>query len=425
MNLIKKLACILAFGLSIQVVQCALSPLLLAAEKVKIDEKNFENSIQGKAPFFVMTIVRDAQSVMLPSERMCIENIIELLCGNISQKEDDTLSEVIQNDQKHIKDIKGKKAEEYINDIYANYELSVYNKDIDSIQNSYNGVKKSIKDYIKNTDIKAFSDGCGIIVLNEMFFGKEAPYPPEEYEKVLKEFSTLSKLISSKLLCINVLANKEYEGLDSQKELLKRLNTRRFVRNDTKFDPLDENDASLQKAQYIEKAYKRDKTIALENASHAFLAGQDVFTYNKASYFGECDDQLDKNIPYIFGDGKIKFFSNFNWLGQYISIQICRDLVCGIGIPESPNKIHIFQSNSLGLYQGVLPNNAKSIIHADPYLSISNCDFYCHKMIFDLDEENYKHLRWENGGKLVFALKFNLNKAWYHIFVREVRADIS
>lgn len=260
-----------------------------------------------------------------------------------------------------------------------------------------------------------------------MFFGKEGPYTPEEYKNVLTEFLELSKGIPNKLFCINVLGNVNYSMLESNIEQVKGLPSKRFVRNDDKFDSATTSSSvKTLKDQYIEEAYKKsDKVIALENKSYAFLAGQPVFTYNKGTYFGECDAQLDLKIPYIFGDGKVHFLENFNWLEKYISVQICRDLVCNVGMPVSPKNIHIFQSNSLGIYQGPLSNKVKTLVHADPKLSVRNGDFYCNKMIFNLDEELSMPLRWENGGNLIFSIKFCLSNTWYYVFVREICSDLS
>lgn len=119
------------------------------------------------------------------------------------------------------------------------------------------------------------------------------------------------------------------------------------------------------------------------------------------------------------------FFPDFNWLEEYISVQICRDLACKVGIPVDSKRIHIFQFNSLGIYQGPLSKRVKTLVHADPKLSVEIGDFYCNRMIFNLDEENSMSLRWENGGNLIFSLKFYLNNTWYYIFVREVSKDIS
>jgi hypothetical protein len=79
----------------------------------------------------------------------------------------------------------------------------------------------------------------------------------------------------------------------------------------------------------------------------------------------------------------------------------------------------------LGIYQGPLSKRVKTLVHADPKLSVEIGDFYCNRMIFNLDEENSMSLRWENGGNLIFSLKFYLNNTWYYIFVREVSKDLS
>lgn len=97
-----------------------------------------------------MTIVRDAQSVMLPSERRYIENVIRLLCRGGIEEEEEVLLTLIEKDDKYIRDIKGKKAEEHMENIYAEYVLSVYNKDISSVKESYDILKKSFLVYIAN-----------------------------------------------------------------------------------------------------------------------------------------------------------------------------------------------------------------------------------------------------------------------------------
>lgn len=389
---------------------------------------DFEEGLQGKKPFCIMTIVRDAQSVMLPSERRCIENVIKLLCKDEIEEEDKSLPALVEKDNSYIRDIKEKDVEMHMTNENPEYILSIYNKNMILTKEFYNILKKSLLVYITNNieKIKFFRKENGIIVLNEMFFGKEAPYIPEEYESVQREFLELSKTIPNKLFCINILANKKHSMSRSKIEQVKALESKRFVRNDTKFDSQSTSSSGKTlKDQYIEEAYKEGEKIALENASHAFLAGKLVFTYNKGTYFGECDDQLDRNIPYIFGDGQVHFFPDFRSLEKYISVQICRDLACGVGIPIDSKSIHIFQSNSLGIYQGPLSKKVKTLVHADPKFSVQSGDFYCNRMIFNLDEEDSMWLRWENGGNLIFSLKFCLNNTWYYIFVREVSNDLS
>ena len=75
-----------------------------------------------------MTIVRDAQSVMLPSERRYIENVIRLLCRGGIEEEDEVLLTLIEKDDKYIRDIKGKKAEEHMENIYAEYVLPSFER---------------------------------------------------------------------------------------------------------------------------------------------------------------------------------------------------------------------------------------------------------------------------------------------------------
>ena len=63
-----------------------------------------------------------------------------------------------------------------------------------------------------------------------MFFGKEAPCIPEEYENVQREFLELSGTICNKLFCINVLANRKYSMSSSKIEQVKALERKKFVR---------------------------------------------------------------------------------------------------------------------------------------------------------------------------------------------------
>ena len=201
-----------------------------------------------------MTIVRDAQSVMLPSERRYIENVIRLLCRGGIEEEEEVLLTLIKKDDEYIRNIKGKEAEEHMENIYAEYVLSVYNKDISSVKESYDILKKSFLVYIANNieKIESFRKENGIIILNEMFFGKEAPCIPEEYENVQREFLELSGTICNKLFCINVLANRKYSMSSSKIEQVKALERKKFVRNDTKFDSLTASSSGKTlKDQYI------------------------------------------------------------------------------------------------------------------------------------------------------------------------------
>lgn len=83
---------------------------------------------------------------MLPSERRCVENVIGLLCRGRDkvENEDEVLLKLIEKDKKDIEDVRTKvEAGNDIKSIYAEYDLSVYNKDISSIKESYGMLKKA------------------------------------------------------------------------------------------------------------------------------------------------------------------------------------------------------------------------------------------------------------------------------------------
>lgn len=276
-------------------------------------------------------------------------------------------------------------------------------------------------------DYSSFKDNVGIVVFNEMFFGKKIPYIESQYKEILEEFKKISDQIADKLFCINVLGERKYNISPEYRDFVTKLvipkkgEESRLVREDFLFD-----DDETQISNYVDNAYTEGEHLAIENASFVFYHGEKVAFYRKGSYFCESDWYLDHGVPYIFGNGETAFSENSDGklLSEYLSIQICRDVLCGIGECSPRGLLHIFQSNSLYFRADDIPKGAKTVVHADPVFSKQNGDFYCKRMVFNMDEEMFIPLRWENGGCPVFFLRFYLGKATYDITIRDITQEL-
>jgi hypothetical protein len=231
----------------------------------------------------------------------------------------------------------------------------------------YEEIIEKIKQY-KFYDLK---NHWGLIVFNEMFFGKSVPIEKGLLDEFvpIKEFS---KINPNKIFHINFLLNDIKKFLN-QGEKLKYIDQ---YRGDKKIFNWDEKEKDYN--WYLSQFNNEDLILkTLENISFSFLNGIILTSYNKSSYQMENDDDLKNRVFYIFGnrqDSIVSEDSEVSWLLQeHLSTEICYDLECSIRnqFNSYPKKltIHVVPSNTLPFKERhylSLPNYGKVVIHADP-----------------------------------------------------------
>lgn len=376
-----------------------------------------KEAFNGERPLYIMNVTRDGASIALKTERLYIENIISLLSTGRIIYDDSLLKKQLKSDSDLVKQqnnsTKGL-AER------SPYEIALLKKNSNDIFwnvsfDSYKDIVEYVKSNLLPKYMKLFQRNWGIIVFNEMFFGKESPYEEDEYKSVISEFIQLSRISYNKIYYVNILGKIKHKMQQRDIEKIKKMKAN------------FSSEAEINLDDYLEQAYTTDLKEYFENATTSFCYGKILSKYRKGTYWQESDDLINKKIPYFIGFGKDQDIANnlvSHILLNNVSTEICRDLAFGVKNSSASGKLHIFQSNSLKFYCNTekLNTKIKNVLHSDPALTTSSSDFFSCIPILKKDEEVKKD--WVISGYPIVNFKFKLMGVTYSIIIKKLTYEM-
>ena len=236
-------------------------------------------------------------------------------------------------------------------DFYSQY---IGNKKLKQNElNNYCKILEQAADKTKQTFFDEISNACGLVVVNEYFWGNKV-FPHTLAEFYAKDFSTIH---SNFVFACNFLTwNYNFD------ETLAVNNINFFHGNKQQ-----ENNQEDQKPLVQSYVQELKSTHMLENKTFYTLRNEIISVYNKSSYYQENDNFLRQNAFYYFGDKKDHcLLRNYLFFTQNVSTEICRDVVCGVRKDDVGHKsFHIIQSNTIPPNSDQLPS-ADIFIYCDP-----------------------------------------------------------
>jgi hypothetical protein len=197
--------------------------------------------------------------------------------------------------------------------------------------------------------LEELKEAFALIAFNEYFFG-ETPCPRETAENYSKNFSKINRC----LWACNFLTYCNTNNEQADKDIIKFYKNEKKEVNSSLLNKINSEEVPQKKEKMIENTLKSaletNKTLMTENKTFYALSSNIVSSYNKSSYFCECDSFLtSKKVFYHFGDEKDHPVDAEGAIAKNISTEICMDVALGLRTGDvEPVNLHLIQSNTLG-----------------------------------------------------------------------------
>ncbi len=278
----------------------------------------------------------------------------------------------------------------------------------------------------------------GLIVFNEMFFGKNVSFPLEILEEQFRYFSDKHPM---KIFHVNFLVNRVLDTkltdsyqLDDYYEFLSTHQGAEIISDRGVNKQIFDSDKAY--AEYIQQFQQhRDFLFTLENVSRNYFQGDELTRYYKSTYKQENEDDLQRGAFYIFGNSidlpNLKKECSIVLLDN-LATEICYDL--GIGMRRIKSsypehlKIFVVPSNTLVFTNenmNNLPVHSRLIFHVDP---TEQSIFAKTHVASALETESryidYKECIWQKD-RSIFILQFELEGSLYQIKIWDISRYLS
>jgi len=273
-----------------------------------------------------------------------------------------------------------------------------------------------------------FIRSYGLVVFNEMFFGKNTPFPLGMLEHEIKQ---LSSEYPTKVLHTNFLVNgvfpdnyrefadfhgflNQYKGSKGKFEV-----TNTYTWRDRSYDA------------YFGSFFEMSFPIrTLENISKTYFCGQEISNYRKSTYKGENDEFLESGAFYMFGNGRDEKArdtseATASILLENLATEICYDLNLGVRrqIDSYPPNLKIFDvpSNTLGFTHESMvklpeSHRSKVVFHVDPTEQAVLTSVPTVSTLSTYNElTQYADLAWQKKQTPLLILQFELENSLYQI----------
>ncbi|MGX8716619.1 MAG: hypothetical protein ACSW8C_01360 [bacterium] len=318
------------------------------------DEGKFtalKNDINPSAKdFFVVAVTRDKKSDLTPSEIEIFKLLLQQLFERPMTKDEckENFEKDLLSKESLIRNANG--LQSYLRLLEDFDEYTAEDKEtLPSIIRKFNCSNMgtppasadsddvfSITSITKTGDfsLEELKNASALIAFNEYFFG-ETPCPHETAKNYSKNFSKINHCLWG----CNFLT---YTGDFKPEQVERNINIFNATQGGT--EPLTITSKILKK--------ESNGKVMTENKTFYTLQDREptiVSTYNKSSYYLECDDFLtSEQAFYYFGDKKDLYFNPTSSIAQNISTEICRDVALGLRKGDiNPVNLHLIQSNTL------------------------------------------------------------------------------